>query len=134
MESLSLKVFKKHGDAALKAMVSRHGGDGLWLNLVILEIFSNLNDPTVLCVTAPAAHGRSWREMGGVGHAVGLAVGMRIEDMVYEQLLCEMNICRESFPSGLELHRGVTVGLLANQPHQHRSPGQRGAAGYIAQS
>jgi len=44
MESPSLKVFKKCGDMALRNMVSGHGGDGLSLDLVILEVFSNLHD------------------------------------------------------------------------------------------
>lgn len=29
-------------------MVSGHGGDGLWLDLVILEAFSNLKDSMIL--------------------------------------------------------------------------------------
>ena len=29
-------------------MVSGHGGDGLGLDLVILEVFSSLNDPIIL--------------------------------------------------------------------------------------
>ena len=44
MESPSLKVLKKCGDVALGDMVSGHGGDGLGLDLKILEGFSNLND------------------------------------------------------------------------------------------
>jgi len=40
----SLEVLQSHGDVALRDMVSGHGGDGLELDLVILEIFSNLND------------------------------------------------------------------------------------------
>ena len=31
--SLSLKVFKKHGDVALRDMFSGHGGDGLMVGL-----------------------------------------------------------------------------------------------------
>ena len=42
--SPSLKVFQNHGDVALRDVVSRHGGDGLELNLVTLVVFSNLND------------------------------------------------------------------------------------------
>ena len=33
MGSLSLEVFKSHGDVALRNMVSRHGGDGLMVGL-----------------------------------------------------------------------------------------------------
>ena len=40
----SLEVLQSHGDVALRDMVIGHGGDGLELDLVILEIFSNLND------------------------------------------------------------------------------------------
>ena len=47
-ESLSLEVFKNHGDVALRDVVSGHGGDGLELNLDILQVFSNLNHPVVL--------------------------------------------------------------------------------------
>jgi len=44
VESPSLEVFENHGDVALRGMVSGHGGDGLGLDLVILEVFSNLDD------------------------------------------------------------------------------------------
>ena len=37
-------MFKNHGDVALRDVVSGHGGGGLGLDLVILEVFSNLND------------------------------------------------------------------------------------------
>jgi len=40
VESPFLKVFGKYGDVALRSMVSGHGGDGLGLDLVILEVFS----------------------------------------------------------------------------------------------
>lgn len=40
--------FKNHGDLALGVMVSGHGGDGLWLDLVIVVLLSNLNDYMVL--------------------------------------------------------------------------------------
>ena len=43
-ESLSLEVFQNLGDEALKDTVSGHGG----LDLVILEIFSNISDSTNL--------------------------------------------------------------------------------------
>ena len=46
MESLTLEVFKKRGDVALMTWVS---GEGLGLDLVILEIFSNHTDFMILC-------------------------------------------------------------------------------------
>ena len=48
VESPSLEVFQNCGDVALKGRVSGHGGDGLVLVLVILEVFSNLSGSTVL--------------------------------------------------------------------------------------
>ena len=39
VESLSLQVFKNHGDVALRDVVSGHGGAGLVLDLVINCIF-----------------------------------------------------------------------------------------------
>ena len=48
VESPSLEVFKKCGDMALRDMVSRHGGDGLGVDFIILEVFSNLNDSVIL--------------------------------------------------------------------------------------
>ena len=50
-ESLSLEVFKNHGDVALRDVVSGHGGDGLGLDWMILEVFSNVNDFIILCFT-----------------------------------------------------------------------------------
>ena len=50
VESLSLEVFKNHGDVALKDVVSEHGGEGLGLDLV-LEVFSNLNDSMILLLS-----------------------------------------------------------------------------------
>ena len=47
-ESLFLEVFKSHGDVALGDVVSEHGGDGLRLDLMILEVFYNLNDSMIL--------------------------------------------------------------------------------------
>jgi len=44
--SLSLGTFQNHGDVALR--VSGHGGSGLGLDFVILEVFSNLNDSAIL--------------------------------------------------------------------------------------
>ena len=45
---LSLHVFKSLGDVALRDMISRHGGDGLGLDWMILVVFSNLNDALIL--------------------------------------------------------------------------------------
>ena len=42
MESSSLDVFKKHGNVALRDMVSGHGEDGLMIGLLIV-VFPNLN-------------------------------------------------------------------------------------------
>lgn len=42
------KVFKSHGDVGLGDMVTSTGGDGLGLDLEILEVFSNLNESMVL--------------------------------------------------------------------------------------
>ena len=44
VESLSLEVLKKHGDVALRDVVNGHGGGGLGLALVIIEVFPNLYD------------------------------------------------------------------------------------------
>ena len=44
MKSLFLEVFKNGGDVALRDMISRHGGDGLELDVVILVVFSHFND------------------------------------------------------------------------------------------
>ena len=41
MESLSLELFRKHVDVALRDEVSGHGGDGLTV------VFSNLNDSVI---------------------------------------------------------------------------------------
>ena len=46
VESLSLEVFKNHGDVALRDVVSGHGGKGLGLDLV-LEVFFNSNDSLI---------------------------------------------------------------------------------------
>ena len=48
VESPSLEVFKSHGGVALGDMVSGHSGDGLGLDLVILEVFSRRNDSMIL--------------------------------------------------------------------------------------
>ena len=44
MQSPSLEVFKSHVGAALRDVVSGHGGGGLRLDWMILGGFSNLND------------------------------------------------------------------------------------------
>ena len=46
--SPSLEVFQNCGDVALRDVSSRHGGEGLGLSLVILEVFSNLVDSMIL--------------------------------------------------------------------------------------
>ena len=48
VEPPSLEVFGDHGDGALGGKVSGHGGDGMGLDLGVLEIFSNLNDSVIL--------------------------------------------------------------------------------------
>ena len=49
VESLSLEVLKKHGDAALRDVVSGHGGDGLAFGCYDLAVFFNFNDSVTLC-------------------------------------------------------------------------------------
>ena len=44
-----LELFKNHGDVALRNMVSRHGGDGLGLDVGILVVSSNLNGSVIHC-------------------------------------------------------------------------------------
>ena len=44
VESPSLEVFQSRVDVALRAMGSGHGVMGCWLDWVILDVFSNLND------------------------------------------------------------------------------------------
>jgi len=48
MESPSLAVFQSRVDVALRDMGSGHGVMGCWCILVILEVFSNLNDSIIL--------------------------------------------------------------------------------------
>ena len=43
-----LELFKNHGDVALRNMVSGYGGNRLRLDLVILEVFSKLNESVIL--------------------------------------------------------------------------------------
>jgi len=47
-ESLSLEVSKNHRDVALRDMGSGHGGDGLGLDLGIIELFSNFDNSMIL--------------------------------------------------------------------------------------
>jgi len=39
----SLEMFKRRVEVALTDLVRGHGGDGLELDLMILEVYSNLN-------------------------------------------------------------------------------------------
>ena len=48
LESPSLKVFKNHGDTVLSNTVNGHSRDGMGLDWMTVEVFSNLNDPAVL--------------------------------------------------------------------------------------
>jgi len=48
VQSLPLEVFQDHGDVTLRDTVSRHGGDGMELDLGILQVFSNLNGSVIL--------------------------------------------------------------------------------------
>ena len=41
--SLSMEVLKNHGDVVLRDMLWCHGENGFELDLVTLEVFSNLN-------------------------------------------------------------------------------------------
>ena len=50
--SPSLGVFKNCRDVALGDVVNGHGEDGLGLDFVLSEVFSNLNDSMILCPTA----------------------------------------------------------------------------------
>ena len=43
-----VKVFRKPGEVALRDMASGHGWNGLWLDLMILEVVSSLNDYTII--------------------------------------------------------------------------------------
>ena len=52
VESPPLEVFKDHGDVALRDVVSGHGKDELGLGLVIIEVFSNLNNSVILFYTS----------------------------------------------------------------------------------
>ena len=47
VDSPSLEMFKSHGDVALRDKVSGHDGSGLGLELMILEVFSNLSDSMI---------------------------------------------------------------------------------------
>jgi len=60
VESSFLKVFKEHGDVALRDIVSGHDGEGLGLDLMILEAFSSLHDSMILkvCPPCPQEHSK----------------------------------------------------------------------------
>jgi len=45
---LPREVLQNHGAVALMDMVSGQGGVGCWLDWMILEILSNLNDSMIL--------------------------------------------------------------------------------------
>ena len=45
---VTAEVFKKSRDGALRAVVSEHGRDGLGLDWMISEVFSNLGDSVIL--------------------------------------------------------------------------------------
>ena len=47
-EPPSLEVLQNRVDVAMRDMVSGHGGDGMGLDLGILEVFSILNDSVIL--------------------------------------------------------------------------------------
>jgi len=51
VESLSLEMYQNHIHVALRDVGSVHGGDGLSLDLIISEIFSNLNGSMILRLT-----------------------------------------------------------------------------------
>ena len=55
VESMPLEVLKNCGDVALRDVVSGHGGDGLGLYLVILEVFSNRYGSVILRTAAQQA-------------------------------------------------------------------------------
>lgn len=48
LESPSLELLKNHEDVALRDMVSRHGGNGLGSDWMILVVFSYLDDSMIL--------------------------------------------------------------------------------------
>jgi len=48
VESPLLEGLKNSGNVALRDVVRGHGGDELGLDLVILDLFSNLNDAMIL--------------------------------------------------------------------------------------
>ena len=56
MESLSLQVFKKCGDAALRDMISGHGSGGLTVGLADLSALNNFND-SIIVVLSPLVCG-----------------------------------------------------------------------------
>jgi len=47
VESASMEVFRNRGDVTPGDVVGGHGGGGLTVELVVLELFSNLNDSAI---------------------------------------------------------------------------------------
>ena len=47
-QSPFLEVFRNCGDVTLRDVVSGHGGDGLGLDWMTVETFSNLSDSVIL--------------------------------------------------------------------------------------
>lgn len=45
--SPSLEVFKNHGDAVLRDVVSSMVGMGWWLDRMIIEVFCNFHDSMI---------------------------------------------------------------------------------------
>jgi len=52
VESLSLQVFKKCGDAALRDMMSGHGSGGLTVGLADLSALNNFNDSMIVVLSS----------------------------------------------------------------------------------
>ena len=48
VESPSMEVFKNRMDVALRDVVIGHGEMGWWLDLKMLEVFSNINSSVIL--------------------------------------------------------------------------------------
>lgn len=48
MESRTLEVFKRHIEVALTGLASGNGGDGMGLDLMNLEVYSNLKGSVIL--------------------------------------------------------------------------------------
>jgi len=46
----SMEVFKNHGDVAVRDGFSGHSGMDQWFDMMILEVFSNLDDSLSLMI------------------------------------------------------------------------------------